>query len=599
MIAGAIAWSLVTPQASPPSARLAAPPSANVFLTPSGSDGNPCSQALPCATFSRAYQAAKPGNVVCVGAGSYGAQTIPFVGGRTTPNVVFQGCGGTATVLAVTVGANTGGPQPCCVSFKDLTITGSSSTRAVFVFWGGTQTSSSAHDISFENDLIAVGQATSGPVFEAVDVQRLTVKNTTIGPACCGLDNNGNPAGSPIGIRLGTADRGYPQNTDVVIDHNLIQGITRNCSYWLLGYGACPQASCVDTNICHADAIQIWGADNTTISRNRIYNNEVQAVFFDPTAPVNGGTITNNMIGGLINSSNCGVCWSGTATGGTWRVAFNTLQGGAAIRIVNVASLRPQTTFTIKGNLGNIVTEAATTGSDCTSGSTGVFTYAYNVWNGAASSSRNCGPTDATGRPSFLDASPAPQATIDLHLARGSAALGQGAPTTEPAFDFDGDLRPLRTRSDAGADQRETALLVPGKSIGALAVGATRKTVEAFYGAPHRLTKWKPVGTGLPPRSGKAAPRIAFYRVHGGSLWAIYADDIVVGLGTTSRYYSTLAGLGVGATAEDLRGAKRLECRHAYRSYRGGVATFYGIPSAGKAGTIGSVSMLRRSYEYC
>ena len=72
---------------------------ASLFVAPGGSDGNPCSQAAPCASFDRAYRVASPGAVVQVAAGTYPGQTIRAVAGRAGPNVVFQPPAGARVVL--------------------------------------------------------------------------------------------------------------------------------------------------------------------------------------------------------------------------------------------------------------------------------------------------------------------------------------------------------------------------------------------------------------------------------------------------------------------------------------------------------------------
>ncbi len=49
-----------------------------IYLSPSGSDSNPCSQTRPCASFGRAYSVAAPGDTVSVGGGTYPTQTISY-----------------------------------------------------------------------------------------------------------------------------------------------------------------------------------------------------------------------------------------------------------------------------------------------------------------------------------------------------------------------------------------------------------------------------------------------------------------------------------------------------------------------------------------
>lgn len=64
---------------------------ASVYLSPSGSDSNPCSSARPCASFARGYQVAAPGAAVELAGGTYGGQSIPFVAAKTNPaDVVFR-----------------------------------------------------------------------------------------------------------------------------------------------------------------------------------------------------------------------------------------------------------------------------------------------------------------------------------------------------------------------------------------------------------------------------------------------------------------------------------------------------------------------------
>src|SRR5206468_9078804 len=49
---------------------------ANLYVSPTGNDANPCLQVSPCASFNRAYQIALPGQTVQVAGGTYGSQVI-------------------------------------------------------------------------------------------------------------------------------------------------------------------------------------------------------------------------------------------------------------------------------------------------------------------------------------------------------------------------------------------------------------------------------------------------------------------------------------------------------------------------------------------
>jgi hypothetical protein len=69
----------------------AAASAADLYVSPSGSDGASCAPSAPCASVNRAYRAAKPGQVVEVAAGSYGSQSITYDGSKAAgPNVVIQ-----------------------------------------------------------------------------------------------------------------------------------------------------------------------------------------------------------------------------------------------------------------------------------------------------------------------------------------------------------------------------------------------------------------------------------------------------------------------------------------------------------------------------
>jgi hypothetical protein len=80
-------------QAQPSAAR------STLYVAPAGIDTGSCRRAQPCASFDRAYSLARPGTVIEVAAGRYGAQTIRFRPSRQEPNVVIR----PATAARVTV----------------------------------------------------------------------------------------------------------------------------------------------------------------------------------------------------------------------------------------------------------------------------------------------------------------------------------------------------------------------------------------------------------------------------------------------------------------------------------------------------------------
>lgn len=63
------------------------PPTGNVFLSPSGSDSNPCTQAAPCRSLQRGATVAQSGQTVSLASGTYPAQNLSNV----QKAVTFQG----------------------------------------------------------------------------------------------------------------------------------------------------------------------------------------------------------------------------------------------------------------------------------------------------------------------------------------------------------------------------------------------------------------------------------------------------------------------------------------------------------------------------
>jgi endonuclease YncB( thermonuclease family) len=70
---------------------------ADLYVAPSGA-GSACSATQPCGSFDAAYRAAKPGDVVEVGGGTYGKQEVPALD-RPAPAIEFRSAQGAAVVV--------------------------------------------------------------------------------------------------------------------------------------------------------------------------------------------------------------------------------------------------------------------------------------------------------------------------------------------------------------------------------------------------------------------------------------------------------------------------------------------------------------------
>jgi len=240
-------------------------------------------------------------------------------------------------------------------------------------------------------------------------------------------------------------------------------------------------------------------------------------------------------------------------------IRYNSLSGGILIYNEFVYD-----NVTISSNIGRI--------TYCPRG----VTYTRNVW-----SNRKCGATDKVARSGYVDA-----AHFNFHLAPGSAAIRAGDASRRPVRDLDGDRRPSRIAPDAGADQRESATLILNGQIGRIRLGATRASVEALKGA----------GSSSRARVGGRVLDRVTYRVPGGRLWVLYSGTTVVGVGTSSRLYSTASGLGAGSERTRIpRPAVRSRCKAATRTSRGAVVAYWG----GTGSKVAWLELLRKPYGGC
>src|SRR6266481_7309001 len=83
----------------------------NYFVSPSGSDSNPCSQSSPCATPDHAFNLASPGQTVQVAAGTYnyGSGGANFTKSGTAGNYITVSCAtkGACKIQSSTTGNTT------------------------------------------------------------------------------------------------------------------------------------------------------------------------------------------------------------------------------------------------------------------------------------------------------------------------------------------------------------------------------------------------------------------------------------------------------------------------------------------------------------
>ena len=264
---------------------------------------------------------------------------------------------------------------------------------------------------------------------------------------------------------------------------------------------------------CSTSNIMTGSGNGGVFSNWTIQNN-----LFGPLAhPNNGVDITD---GGPANSP-----WSGTI-----RILHNTFANGrngpALILAEGPGAFQPGTTAYIAGNANGLTRL-------CLPKTVNISVkFEGNMWGGFT-----CGGSDRKGevrlvRPT-LDAP-------DLSLRTGSPGIGAVSPSIEPRTDAAGALRPLRWNADVGALQVEPAQIALGRAIGRVALGASRASVDQALGKGATRV-----------RSGVT---LTTYRRFGARLLVQSVGGVVVGVGTTSRYYVTASGLGVGAPATAVAG---------------------------------------------
>jgi hypothetical protein len=555
----------------------APPPAAAEFVATNGSDSGRCTQSAPCATLDRAYQVAKPGDVVEVAAGTYPVQTVvQSQPPKPEPAVTFRPAAGTRpTIAGIQLGVNNG--QPSGTAPSNLVIDGFNINGQFHASYSGVGTGAS--NITLRNSHV-YGWNAFGPMLLLRDVVNFSAINDEVGPACCQAD----------AIQLSIRNEGNPNPQNVLFDRMYVHDVQDTC-HNEPNYPDCSGSGYGDDcGSCeHIDGLQAFGGNGITIRNSRFYNAGTQNIFLQPA---NRGSFSNILIENTMVSTSVGSPTNSVSVGGPGvsvfggyvRFLYDTFQKD--VRIYE-GVLAPGTQVEFTGTIADYRGDDGG-GEPCSyragDGSTITPTYSHNLFR-----SKTCGSTDVLGRALYVNPGPA---TPDLHLQQGSAGLGRADPTGAPHLDIDGDLRPVRRAPDIGADQRETAMIVLGRSIGRLRLGASRMDVVGFFGQPRRVKRFV---------STRGTVTVASYRVHGGNLSVWYSGDKVVGAGTTTSYYETAGGNGVGAETGSVLKETRLNwlaCRHAYRRNSGAAAVYF-TPSGGKekGAHIDSVLMVSRGFD--
>ena len=521
-------------------------PTATVYVSPKGHDSG-CvrgNRSRPCATFAKACALARPGDVVSIADARYPAQVVAGCA-KSSPGVTFEAQtqhGAVVTGAGLQIGSRS--RHSTWLRFDGIDAetfavigpckSDCGSTGGDYPIGDGHRTShiALAH-------MKVTGHGGTGAYAPAYVDQTdyFTFENSDVGPVCCNAD----------GMDI------YPTVSHIVLDHIHIHDIAASCSNIAAARWPSCAADATPYTDNHIDCLQMVGGDTITIADSQFVN-------CDAGTFMNGinrqgyrnVTLVNNFFQGhvLDMTGGGGVEAAGTyAFSGFVHIYYNTIPDGSDFQ-----DWAPGGDYEIVGNIfGDIPPNHGACTIEGTHGNPDVqFKVArYNMFDGGA---KACGATDFNGRARLVNETDR-AAGIDLHLLAQSPALGRGSAGGHPRFDIDGNLRPLRAAPDVGADQRETAAIVLGRSIGAVSIGDSEAKTASFYSEPHAATRARVRGSVV---------RAESYGLHRGRLTVVYdASARVVGISTSSAYYTTPGGVGPGAVAPKLtrRGTGSPTCR--------------------------------------
>jgi hypothetical protein len=235
----------VTPPPAPPPPPPPEPPP-SFFLSPSGSDANPCSPVLPCLSFDRAYHLAQPGQVVEVAGGTYGDQNVLADASKTaSADVIFRPAAGAS------------------VSLGSLEVYGSHVTFRQLAVNGDWQTYHGTDDVTFRD-------VTVHGVILTQSSSNITVIGGSVGGT---VDTKSQFGNWPVGT----------DNRNIVVDGVTFHDVTRS------GSGV------------HVECLLVGGTDGFVLRNSRFSNCDVFDVSIgqmNDSGPPRNITVENNFFGG-------------------------------------------------------------------------------------------------------------------------------------------------------------------------------------------------------------------------------------------------------------------------------------------------------------
>jgi hypothetical protein len=434
--AGAVVLLLGVMNGRGPQAAVVAKPTVQrpaVFVAPTGSDANSCrTRTLACATFNRAYQVARPGEIVEVAGGSYPGQVIVAAANKAAPNIVFRPAERARVILdGLEFGGDSARQGPAFITVRGMATAyrnvGTSSLNQVGV-WVGP---GSKH--------IALENIDAGSV-DSWFADHLTVRGGDYGP-CNAV---GNYAANVCG------NNKLDVSTNVTITGALFHDYRFD-------------QSCFDEGAdCHWECMFVNGGVNVSIRNSKFRDCALMDIFATISGPDAAAighrnlAIENNWFDTPWNESRSGptrsrpsavvlaACWVSPGYRDV-RIRFNSFHPTTRLEHDSTIAC----SFENVRVIGNLM---------MWDGCDSRYTYAYNLWS-TTWRRGTCSATDKIGARTFPYANQESGSNFNFHLRQDRRTLADDLVPASvaggcPTRDMDQQRRPLQKRCDAGADER-------------------------------------------------------------------------------------------------------------------------------------------------
>ena len=226
---------------------------ANLVVSTTGSDANPCTAGAPCRTFDRAYHVAAAGDVVEVAGGSYPDQVMSADGSKTGPGVVTfrPAAGANVTLSRLYLGGAS------YVKFRDIDVSGRITVEQT------DPTTVGSTDVTFEN-------TTAATLRFVGRIRNITVRGGEFGNT---VDNQ------PQVKKYNQTDPDSSRPFNVLVEDAYFHDFTRS-----------------GTTV-HTECFQVINADTLTIRGSRFNNCDGTGDIGITDGPHRNITLENNFFG--------------------------------------------------------------------------------------------------------------------------------------------------------------------------------------------------------------------------------------------------------------------------------------------------------------